>query len=84
MDFYEPLIKLRDYFVLIGELNKAEMINHMLAELDNAPRTMVLTIGECDALLKYFYEVGYISHEFHSEIHKISKKIEEFLEGLDK
>jgi hypothetical protein len=39
----------------------------------------VLTVEECSDLVKYVYDQGYISHEFHPNMHKIVSSIEDFL-----
>lgn len=53
------------------------MIERMLVERQLG--VLILTREDCRQLMKFFHDDGYISHEFHSETHKIIHRIEEFL-----
>ena len=50
----------------------------LLSTLDSS-NFLLLSKEECKQLIKFFYDDGYISHEFHSDTHKIISKIEEFV-----
>jgi hypothetical protein len=39
----------------------------------------ILTESEAIALWKFFLECGYISHEFHEDVHKIWAKLDKFV-----
>lgn len=43
------------------------------------PMSLVLDREESEALKKFIFDQGYISHEFHPQIHEIFKKITKFL-----
>ena len=38
-----------------------------------------LTIEEAKQLQKFFFDSGYISHEFHEPIHVLSARLDKFL-----
>lgn len=44
-------------------------------------KMLKLDTNECKDLIHFIFDMGYISHEFHPNIHKITKKIQEFLNG---
>jgi hypothetical protein len=80
MDFYEPLQKIRDYFVLVKEPAKAELCNSILAGLDDENhKNFIMNKDEVQAMVTFLYDVGYISYEKHAEIHVLSKRMEQFL-----
>jgi len=39
----------------------------------------ILTESEAIALWKFMLECGYISHEFHEDVHKIWSKLDKFV-----
>lgn len=71
----ELVTRLRDYFVIKGELAKAETCNKILCVMDE---NLILNSEEVRALIHFFDKVGFISHEFHPEIHEICKKLDEW------
>ena len=86
MDFSTIIVKLRDYFVVTGELAKAELCNSMLTQLDKEEKYIFsLTEEEAKDLLKYFVEdAGYISYETSASIHRIINNLSEKLHGKRK
>jgi len=43
-------------------------------------RKIKLTEQECKDLVKFIYDMGFLSHEFHEPIHQLFHKIEKFLD----
>lgn len=43
------------------------------------PHLFFLDKDEAKELQKFLFDVGYISHEFHSVIHDIAKRLDKFL-----
>jgi len=86
MDFSVIIARLRDFFVITGELAKAELCNKMLTQLDTEKKYIhSLTEAECKDLLRYFIEeAGYISYESSPGIHKIINDISAKLYGQSK
>ena len=86
MDFSIIIARLRDYFVDVGELAKAELCNKMLTQLDKEERYVYsLTEQEAKDLLKYFLEdAGYISYEHNTNVHKIINELSAKLYGKRK
>ena len=44
-----------------------------------ADESFVLTTEEAIALWKFLLECGYISHEFHEDIHKLWTRLDKFV-----
>jgi hypothetical protein len=86
MDFSVIIARLRDFFVITGELAKAELCNKMLAQLDTEKKYIhSLTYDEAKDLLRYFVEeAGYISYESSPGIHKIINEISAKIYGETK
>lgn len=81
--FEETLQRIRDYFLHVGDPVKVEKVNDMLTQLDEANESFSLTLPECISLMRFFYSVGYISREFHDDVHVIATKMETWLDNHD-
>ena len=46
---------------------------------DFKPNVMLLERDEIEALNRFFFDIGYISTEFHPEVIKLARRIEDFL-----
>jgi len=47
----------------------------------NVDVSFKLTFDEALVLQKYFIDQGYMSHEFHQQIHDLSAKLDKYLQG---
>lgn len=50
-----------------------------LIEKDNQPNYLVLNEAEAKGLYEYFMKAGYISREYHEDIHILIKRLSDFL-----
>lgn len=81
MNHYENLKRIRDNIVK-GQLdpNDAEDINLMLDLMDRVPIQFIIDDKMCLALQHYFLtDAGYVSHEFHPDVHKFMKQLDEHI-----
>lgn len=81
MNHYENLKRIRDNIVN-GKTDEHDIedINVMLDLIDRVPFIFYIEDKMCLALQHYFLtDAGYVSHEFHPDVHKFMKQLDEHI-----
>lgn len=81
MNHYKTLQRIRDNILRDRRIPQdVEDINTMLDLMDKKPFYLLISDEMCLALQHYFLtDAGYVSHEFHPDVHKFMKQLDEHI-----